>query len=294
MYALTPRGGATNSYAEEKGGRPAQKPNSSAASNANIKSYSTDSTYSRGGAHVRSPKRSQLHNQPQSQNLFDKYAAEEVDDDDLITDKYFESQLNQKQQQISPIESSGKNLRHPVKSLRRNPEIESPVPTQQNNNAPSMDTVVEDMAIRVVVRKRPLSKGEISRGEKDVMEVNLSFFLTNNTSVFLNSLLCIAKVLRGGTVLLHEPKTKVDLTKVVETQSFVFDDAFEAHETNETIYDRTIKQLVNFVFDGGKASCFAYGQTGNSNKSSLPLILICTIYVNSHCREWKNLFYDGK
>ena len=77
----------------------------------------------------------------------------------------------------------------------------------------------------------------------------------------------LAKVLRGGTVLLHEPKTKVDLTKVVETQSFVFDDAFEAHETNETIYDRTIKQLVNFVFDGGKASCFAYGQTGTTYKS---------------------------
>ena len=69
----------------------------------------------------------------------------------------------------------------------------------------------------------------------------------------------------------------MDLTKVVETQSFVFDDAFEAHETNETIYDRTIKQLVNFVFDGGKASCFAYGQTGTAciskHTSSMSLML---------------------
>ncbi len=62
---------------------------------------------------------------------------------------------------------------------------------------------------------------------------------------------------------MHEPKTKVDLTKVVETQSFTFDDAFEAEETNEMIYRRTIQPLVSFVFEGGKASCFAYGQTGN-------------------------------
>ena len=91
----------------------------------------------------------------------------------------------------------------------------------------------------MVVRKRPLSRSELSKGDKDVMEVR-----------------------SGGVVLLHEPKTKVDLTKVVETQSFMFDDAFEADETNELIYSRTIKPLVSFVFDGGKASCFAYGQTG--------------------------------
>ena len=31
----------------------------------------------------------------------------------------------------------------------------------------------------------------------------------------------------------------------------IYIDAFDAHETNEVIYSRTIKQLVNFVFDGG-------------------------------------------
>jgi len=128
----------------------------------------------------------------------------------------------------------------PVKSLRR--QNEAPPAPQEEEEPP----VIEDMAIRVVVRKRPLSKSELGRGEKDVMEVR-----------------------RGGTVLLHEPKTKVDLTKVVETQSFVFDDAFEAHETNELIYSRTIKQLVHFVFDGGKASCFAYGQTGSGKTFSM-------------------------
>ena len=102
------------------------------------------------------------------------------------------------------------------------------------------DDVIEDMAIRVVVRKRPISRKELANGDRDVMEVQ-----------------------RRGHVQIHEPKTKVDLTKIIETQEFRFDDAFEAHETNEVIYGRTIRNLVSFVFDGGKASCFAYGQTGS-------------------------------
>ena len=56
---------------------------------------------------------------------------------------------------------------------------------------------------------------------------------------------------------------QVDLTRFIETQSFIFDDAFEADESNELIYGRTIGHLVSFVFEGGKASCFAYGQTGS-------------------------------
>ena len=43
----------------------------------------------------------------------------------------------------------------------------------------------------------------------------------------------------GGVVLVHEPKTKVDLTKIIDTSSFMFDDAFDAYETNEGIYSRT-------------------------------------------------------
>lgn len=45
---------------------------------------------------------------------------------------------------------------------------------------------IEDMAIRVVVRKRPLSKKEAAKGENDIIEV-----------------------LANGNVLVHELKTKV-------------------------------------------------------------------------------------
>jgi kinesin family protein 2/24 len=101
-----------------------------------------------------------------------------------------------------------------------------------------------NMAIRVVVRKRPLSRAEVQRQDKDVLEVR-----------------------SNGAVLVHEPKVKVDLTKVTETQTFVFDDAFDSSESNEAMYARTVRPLVSFMFEGGKASCFAYGQTGSGKVS---------------------------
>jgi hypothetical protein len=110
-----------------------------------------------------------------------------------------------------------------------------------------------DMPIRVVVRKRPLSRGEHSRQDKDVLEIR-----------------------PNGVVMVHEPKVKVDLTKVIETQTFVFDDAFDYNETNECIYFRTVHPLVSFMFEGGKASCFAYGQTGSGK----------VITSHSNCLKW--------
>eukprot|EP01035_Chromulina_nebulosa_P020819 gene20819-26987_t len=104
-----------------------------------------------------------------------------------------------------------------------------------HNNIPILD-----LPIRVVVRKRPLSRQELARGERDVMEIQ-----------------------SNGKVCIHEPKIKVDLTKIVETQGFIFDDSFDSDENNDVIYLRTVKPLVKNIFVGGKATCFAYGQTGS-------------------------------
>ena len=60
---------------------------------------------------------------------------------------------------------------------------------------------IPDMAIRVVVRKRPISRAELQRGDLDVMEMD-----------------------EAGGVYIHEPKVRVDLTKVTETHQFYFDD----------------------------------------------------------------------
>ena len=56
---------------------------------------------------------------------------------------------------------------------------------------------------------------------------------------------------------------------MVETTSFVFDDAFHEVDNNDRIYARTVKGLVDFAFQGGKSSCFAYGQTGSGKTFTL-------------------------
>lgn len=52
-------------------------------------------------------------------------------------------------------------------------------------------------------------------------------------------------------------RMKVDLTKYIEQHNFTFDDVFDSDDTNEKIYQRTAQPLVKYVFDGGKATCFA-------------------------------------
>lgn len=55
----------------------------------------------------------------------------------------------------------------------------------------------------------------------------------------------------------YEDRMKVDLTKYIEQHSFTFDDVFDSDEKNDKIYQRTAQPLVKYVFDGGKATCFA-------------------------------------
>jgi len=100
------------------------------------------------------------------------------------------------------------------------------------------------------VRKRPINNNEISEAGLDVAT-------------------CIDRdhIPDAGVaqVHMHEPKLKVDLTKHVETQSFLFDHVFHEEVSTETCYRRAIAPLVDYVVrqDGAKATCFAYGQTGS-------------------------------
>lgn len=50
---------------------------------------------------------------------------------------------------------------------------------------------------------------------------------------------------------------KVDLTKYIEQHSFTYDDVFDSDATNEQVYQRTAQPLVKYIFEGGKATCFA-------------------------------------
>ncbi|XP_025108990.1 kinesin-like protein KIF2A isoform X1 [Pomacea canaliculata] len=105
---------------------------------------------------------------------------------------------------------------------------------------------IENHQICVCVRKRPMNKKELSRGEPDVLTVP-----------------------NKDNVMVHEPKLKVDLTKYLENQTFRFDYAFDENATNEMVYRYTAKPLVESIFEGGMATCFAYGQTGSGKTHTM-------------------------
>ncbi|KNC99478.1 uncharacterized protein SPPG_05713 [Spizellomyces punctatus DAOM BR117] len=97
-----------------------------------------------------------------------------------------------------------------------------------------------DARIRVFVRKRPLNYRE--------QGISTLFDTLTPTKTTLH---------------LHEPKTRMDLTKTIETHSFAFDGVFDEFVGNRGVYERTVLGMVKSMFDGGRGTVFAYGQTGS-------------------------------
>ncbi|NWV08190.1 KIF24 protein, partial [Ptilonorhynchus violaceus] len=97
----------------------------------------------------------------------------------------------------------------------------------------------ESEKIRVCVRKRPLCLREVRRGEVNIITVK-----------------------DKETLLLHEKKEAVDLTQYILQHVFYFDEVFGESCTNQDVYMKTAYPLIQHIFDGGNATCFAYGQTG--------------------------------
>uniref|UniRef100_A0A8C0JAY0 Kinesin family member 24 n=1 Tax=Chelonoidis abingdonii TaxID=106734 RepID=A0A8C0JAY0_CHEAB len=93
--------------------------------------------------------------------------------------------------------------------------------------------------IRVCVRKRPLGLREERRGEVNIIRVE-----------------------DKETLLLHEKKEAVDLTQYILQHVFYFDEVFGEACTNQDVYMKTAHPLIQHIFNGGNATCFAYGQTG--------------------------------
>merc|ERR1719180_114350 len=105
---------------------------------------------------------------------------------------------------------------------------------------------VANNRITVCIRKRPLSIKEEKAKDVDVVTVA-----------------------SRDHVMIHEPKTKVDLTKFLENQQFRFDCVFDDNSTNEVVYKYTARNLVHSIFEGGMATCFAYGQTGSGKTHTM-------------------------
>ncbi|TYH50458.1 hypothetical protein ES332_D10G207300v1 [Gossypium tomentosum] len=137
--------------------------------------------------------------------------------------------------------------------------------------------------IKVVVRKRPLNKKEISRKEDDIVTVS------------------------ENALTVHEPKLKVDLTAYVEKHEFCFDAVLDENVNNDEVYHATVEPIIPIIFQRTKATCFSYGQTGSGKTFTmqpLPLraaqdlvrFLHQPIYRNQRFKLWLSYFeiYGGK
>jgi hypothetical protein len=105
---------------------------------------------------------------------------------------------------------------------------------------------VKNHQITVCIRKRPLNETEVAKEEVDVISVPSK-----------------------EEIVVHEPKVKVDMSKVLENQLFKFDYAFDENCSNDLVYKYTAQPLVQTIFQGGMATCFAYGQTGSGKTHTM-------------------------
>ncbi|XP_050240028.1 kinesin-like protein KIN-13A [Quercus robur] len=166
--------------------------------------------------------------------------------------------------------------------LRGQSDADASVPLPINEKETTKENNVAK--IKVVVRKRPLNKKELSRKEEDIVNVYDSSYLT-----------------------VHEPKLKVDLTAYVEKHEFCFDAVLNEHVTNDEVYRVTVEPIIPTIFERAKATCFAYGQTGSGKTFTmqpLPLraaedlvrLLHQPFYRNQRFKLWLSYFeiYGGK
>lgn len=99
------------------------------------------------------------------------------------------------------------------------------------------------------------------------------------------------------------------MSRYTEQHSFTFDDVFDLNCHNTIVYERTALPLVNYIFQGGKATCFAYGQTGSGKtftmldpKQGLYILAARDIFSmlrkpeNQHLSAWIGLYeiYQGQ
>lgn len=162
------------------------------------------------------------------------------------------------------------------------PDQDASVPLAQSEKESTKENNVAK--IKVVVRKRPLNKKELSRKEDDIVTVYDNAYLT-----------------------VHEPRVKVDLTAYVEKHEFCFDAVLDEHVHNDEVYWATVEPIIPLIFERTKATCFAYGQTGSGKTFTmqpLPIraaedlvrLLHQPVYRNQRFKLWLSYFeiYGGK
>ncbi|KAG6587955.1 Kinesin-like protein KIN-13B, partial [Cucurbita argyrosperma subsp. sororia] len=138
--------------------------------------------------------------------------------------------------------------------------------------------------IKVVVRKRPLNKKEMTKKEEDIITIERM----------------------SNSLMVHEKKYKVDLTEYIEKHEFVFDAVLNEGISNDEVYSETVEPIVPLIFNRTKATCFAYGQTGSGKTYTMQplplkasediLRLVHHVYRNQGFQLFVSFFeiYGGK
>ncbi|XP_078168268.1 kinesin-like protein KIN-13B [Carex rostrata] len=138
----------------------------------------------------------------------------------------------------------GTNVNELDPSFNLNRQMAKPDTLPENGSLKPFPMDKEKLAsvakIKVVVRKRPLNKKEITKKEEDIISIEQA----------------------SNCLTVHETKLKVDLTEYVERHDFVFDAVLDEDVSNDEVYRETVEPVVPAIFQRMKATCFAYGQTG--------------------------------
>ena len=105
----------------------------------------------------------------------------------------------------------------------------------------------DSSGIRVCVRKRPMLQTELRAHDFDVVSIGPG----------------------PARLTVHEPRTRVDLCKEIESHGFGVDAVFSEADGNDTIYRATLAPLLPHVLAGGSATVFAFGQTGSGKTCTM-------------------------
>ncbi|MES1908843.1 MAG: hypothetical protein MHM6MM_001699 [Cercozoa sp. M6MM] len=118
---------------------------------------------------------------------------------------------------------------------------------QIRRSGSKLSSIKSKSRITVAVRKRPLLRGEIARGDRDI----------------------IATFPETSTLTVFEEKEKFDMTKVIDQHQFTFDHVFGSDNNNLDLYRACAQPLVQHAAQGGQSSIFAYGQTGSGKTHTM-------------------------
>ncbi|ETV97140.1 hypothetical protein H310_09942 [Aphanomyces invadans] len=144
-------------------------------------------------------------------------------------------QMQEKQRKEDEVKEHGDDTGHKFRRLIKVFRDGMKAPKKQTDEPRTTSS-----KLSVFVRKRPLSKKELSHKGYDVITC------ARNTQLYC-----------------HEPKFKVDMSASLVNHLFSFDGVFDDQADNGAVYNQSVGPLIPLLMNDGILTVFAYGQTGS-------------------------------